>query len=144
MEMILPSGRPLYYWSPRVETQQKTWTGIKDGREVTRSYEQDVIFYHAKDPKTKQWIETDTFGGHLVENADQGEARDILFDGLKRADAIGFEVVGSTYDEAVCLTDIDSGLGAKQLSECLATPHERYKGDLPLAAEGTEDIIYHK
>ena len=144
MEMILPSGRSLYYWSPRVETQQKTWTGMKDGREVTRSYEQDVIFYHAKDPKTKQWVETDTFGGHLVENADQGEARDILFDGLKRADAMGFEVVGSTYDEAVCLTDIDSGLGSEQLSECLATPHERYKGDLLLAAEGTEDIIYHK
>jgi hypothetical protein len=462
MEMILPSGRPLYYWNPRVETQQKTWTGMKDGREVTRSYEQDVIFYHAKDPKTKQWVETDTFGGHLVENClsggtkvltnngtksiinlekndllwdgvewvshgglinqglqetiewqgiwgtrehlilvgnewvelqnvesrtvgalstgrdlvtwwfnglnpekeavadsyataekqerlksgtlsgkmllsvptahgnlreeadskiqgttslktttfgkhgctvepesfldaaiqlarlitttaaeglrsisrglttyrsgyatlsafpigtnrtpiwterttaatmnpeifelsqgkrtlttqetiyqsssrgvhtpeqslqksfsllgpkmplggtldegslrdkssrdiikqevfdirnsgprnrftvltsrgpvivhncDQGEARDILFDGLKRADAMGFEVVGSTYDEVVCLTDIDSGLGSEQLCECLATPHERYKGELPLAAEGTEDIIYHK
>ena len=37
MEMILPSGRPLFYWSPRVETQQKTWTGMKDGREVTRA-----------------------------------------------------------------------------------------------------------
>ena len=144
LELVLPSGRPLYYWSPRVEVQHKTWEGIKDGKKIKREYDQDVIFYHAKDPKTKQWVETDTFGGHLVENADQGEARDILVDGLKRADATGFEVVGSTYDEAVTLVPIDSNLGVKELCECLATPHERYKGQLPLAASGFEDIIYRK
>lgn len=144
LELILPSGRPLFYWSPRVETQHKTWTGIKDGRTVTREYDQDVIFYHAKDPKTKQWVETDTFGGHLVENADQGESRDILVDGLKRADSMGFEVVGSTYDEAVTLVDINSNLGVKELCQCLATPHERYNGELPLAAEGFEDLVYRK
>jgi len=144
LELILPAGRPLFYWSPRVETQHKTWTGIRDGRTITREYDQDVIFYHAKDPKTKQWVETDTFGGHLVENADQGEARDILVDGLKRADAMGFEVCGSTYDEAVTLVDINSNLGVEELCQCLATPHERYKGQLPLAASGFEDIIYRK
>ena len=144
LELILPSKRPLFYWSPRVETQHKTWTGMKDGRQVTRKYDQDVIFYKAKDPKTKQWVETDTFGGHLVENADQGESRDVLVDGLKRADALGFEVVGHTYDEGVTLVDIDSNLGVPELCECLATPHERYKGELPLSAEGTEDIVYHK
>ena len=144
MEMILPSGRPLFYWSPRVETQQKTWTGMKDGREVTRAYEQDVIFYHTKDPKTKQWTETDTFGGHLVENATQAEARDILVDGMKRADRAGFEVVGSTYDEAVCLVDVGSGLGAKELCECLSIPADRYREELPLAAEGFESETYRK
>ena len=144
LELVLPSGRPLFYWSPRVETQQKTWTGIKDGREVTRSYEQDVIFYHHKDPKTKQWVETDTFGGHLVENADQADARDILVDGLKEADKIGFEVVGHTYDEAVCLAEINSGLGLEQLRECLTKEHPRYGGDLPLEAEGFESDVYRK
>jgi DNA polymerase len=144
LELILPSGRPLFYWSPRVETQKKTWTGIKDGREVTRTYEQDVIFYHHKDPKTKQWVETDTFGGHLVENADQADARDILVDGLKAADAAGFEIVGSTYDEAICLTDINSGLGVDELCECLTREHPRYGGDLPLAAEGFESEVYRK
>jgi DNA polymerase len=144
LELILPSSRPLFYWSPRVEVQHKTWTGIKDGRQITREYDQDVIFYHAKDPKTKQWVETDTFGGHLVENADQGEARDILVDGLKLADSMGFEVVGSTYDEAVTLVPISSNLGVKELCDCLSKPHPRYKGLLPLAAEGFEDIVYRK
>jgi hypothetical protein len=117
---------------------------MKDGREVTRTYEQDVIFYHHKDPKTKQWVETDTFGGHLVENATQGEARDILVDGLKAADRLGFLVVGSTYDEGITLAPLGSGLTKEKLCECLATPHERYKGELPLAAEGVESLIYRK
>ena len=144
LEMMLPSGRPLFYWSPRVETQHKTWEGIKDGRKVKREYDQDVIFYHAKDPKTKQWVETDTFGGHLVENADQGEARDILVDGLKEADRIGFQVVGHTYDEAVCLVPVDSHLGVPELCACLSKQHERYGGELPLAAEGFESPAYRK
>lgn len=144
MELILPSGRSLYYWSPRVETQKKTWDGIKDGRPVHREYEQDVIFYKSKDPKTKQWIETDTFGGHLVENADQGESRDILVHGMKLADQRGFQIVGTTYDEIITLVPKNSGLGVEQLCECMSKEPERYKGQLPLAAEGFEDEIYRK
>ena len=144
MELILPSGRSLYYWSPRVETQKKTWDGIKDGRPVHREYEQDVIFYKSKDPKTKQWIETDTFGGHLVENADQGESRDILVHGMKLADQRGFRIVGTTYDEIITLVPKNSGLGVEQLCECMSREPERYKGQLPLAAEGFEDEIYRK
>ena len=144
LEMILPSGRPLYYWSPRVEVQHKTWTGTKDGREVTREYDQDVILYKAKDQKTGQWVETDTFGGHLVENGDQGEARDILVDGLKEADRLGFEVVGHTYDEAVTLVPINSGLGVKELCACLSKKHPRHNGQLSLAAEGFESEVYRK
>jgi DNA polymerase len=144
LEMILPSGRPLYYWNPRVETQHKTWTGMKDGREVTREYDQDVIFYHSKDPKTKQWIETDTFGGHLVENGDQGEARDILVHGMKLADQRGFEIVGTTYDELITLVPLDSNLGIKELCECMSDPPARYNGQLPLSANGFEDVVYRK
>jgi DNA polymerase len=144
LSMILPSGRPLFYWSPRVETQHKTWTGVRDGRTITREYDQDVIFYHAKDPKTKQWVETDTFGGHLVENGDQGEARDILVDGMKEADKMGFQVVGHTYDELVTLVPITSGLGVKELCGCMSKPHARYKGQMPLAAEGFESKVYRK
>jgi DNA polymerase bacteriophage-type len=144
LEMILPSGRPLYYWSPRVETQHKTWTGIKDGREVTREYEQDVVFYKAKAQKTGQWTETKTFGGHLVENGTQGEARDILVDGMKEADRIGFQMVGHTYDELVTLVPITSGLGSKELCACMSKQNPRYNGLLLLAAEGSESEVYRK
>jgi DNA polymerase len=136
MEMLLPSGRSLHYIDPRVAVEKRKWED--------REYENDVIYYKAKDQKTKAWLETDTFGGHLVENADQAEARDILVDGLKRADAMGFEIVGHTYDEAITLVPVSSSLGVKELCDCLATPHERYKGELPLAASGFEDIIYRK
>jgi DNA polymerase len=148
LEMVLPSGRPLYYWSPRVEVQHKTWnTGQIDPRTlkpILREYDQDVILYKAKSQKTGQWVEKDTFGGHLVENGTQGEARDILVDGLKEADRLGFEVVGHTYDEAVTLVRINSGLGVKELCACLSKEHPRYGGQLPLAAEGFEDEVYRK
>ena len=144
LELILPSGRPLFYWSPRVETQHKTWEGIKDGRKITREYDQDVILYKAKNQKTGQWIETDTFGGHLVENGDQGDARDVLVHGMKLATAAGFTLVGHCYDELVTLVPVNSGLGVKELCACMSQPADYYNGDLLLSAEGFESDVYRK
>lgn len=136
LEMMLPSGRSLHYIDPRVETVTKTWEG--------REYQQDVIHYKAKDQQTKQWMETETFGGHLVENADQAISRDILVHGMKLADARGFEIVGHTYDEIVTLVPIDGPLGLKELCECM-TQAPAWCGDaFPLGASGFEDKIYRK
>ena len=85
LEMILPSGRSLHYIDPRVRKEKREWQG--------QEYENDVIYYKAKDQQTKVWIETKTFGGHLVENVDQAVSRDILVHGMKLADARGFEIV---------------------------------------------------
>ena len=144
LSLILPSGRPLFYWSPRVETQHKTWTGVKNGKQVTREYDQDVIFYKSRDPKTKQWVEMDTFGGHLVENAVQGDARDILVDGMKEADRMGFQVVGHCYDEIITLVPENGPLGVSDLCACMSRVHSRYKGNLALAADGFESTVYRK
>ena len=144
LEMVLPSGRALFYWSPRVETQHKTWEGIRDGKKVKREYDQDVIFYKAKNQKTSQWVETDTFGGHLVENGTQGEARDILVDGMKEARQVGFTLVGHTYDELVTLVPIGSELGVPELCACMSKQHSRYNGEMVLAADGFEDEVYRK
>jgi DNA polymerase len=136
LEMLLPSGRSLHYIDPRVDVQKKTWQG--------HEYEQDVIYYKAKDQVTKVWLETDTFGGHLVENADQAICRDILVYGMKLADKAGFEIVGHCYDELVTLVPVDSGLGIKELCGCM-TQSPAWCGDaFPLGAEGYEDIIYRK
>jgi DNA polymerase len=136
LEMLLPSGRSLHYIDPRVESVTKTWEG--------REYQQDVIRYKAKDQKTKQWVETDTFGGHLVENADQAVSRDILVHGMKLADKMGFEICGHTYDEIVALVPLDSGLGLKELCECLTSPPDWCGDAFPLGADGFESEIYRK
>lgn len=146
LEMKLPSGRSLFYFDPRVEEETKKWEfkDPKTGEPRSREYQQDVLYYKSKDPKTKQWVEMDTFGGHLVENGDQAICRDVLVHGMKKADAMGFEICGSTYDEAITLVRIDSHLGVKELCDCLTDPPPFCGLDLPLAAEGIEDIIYHK
>jgi DNA polymerase len=136
LEMILPSGRSLFYFDPRVAFEEKEWKG--------RKYQQDTLYYKSKDPKTKQWVEMDTFGGHLVENGDQAICRDVLVHGMKKADKMGFEICGSTYDEVITLVPLNSPLGVKELCECLTDPPLFCGLDLPLAAEGIEDFIYHK
>ena len=136
LEMMLPSGRSLHYIDPRVDVQKKTWQG--------REYEQDVIYYKAKDQKTKQWLETETFGGHLVENADQAICRDVLVAGMKAADRAGFEIVGHTYDEIIALVPVTSSLGVKELCDCMTQSPSWCGSALPLGASGFESEIYRK
>jgi DNA polymerase len=141
LEMKLPSRASMYYWSPRVAKESKTW--LKPDGSV-RQYESDSIYYKQKDQKTKQWVETDTFGGHLVENADQSICRDVLVNGMKLADKIGFEVVGHCYDEVVCLTSVNSGIGVEDLCKCLVSPTSWGGNDFVLGAEGFESDVYRK
>ena len=141
LRMSLPSGLDMHYWSPRVAKEVKIWNK-PDGS--AKQYESDSIYYKAKDQKTKQWVETDTFGGHLVENATQSICRDVLVNGMKLADKKGFEVVGHTYDEIVTLVPIDSGLGIKELCDCMISPPAWCGTALPLGADGFESEIYRK
>ena len=136
LEMILPSNRSLYYIDPRVAVEKRKWGD--------REYENDVIYYKAKDQKTKQWMETTTFGGHLVENADQAICRDVLVHGMKLADKAGFSVVGHTYDELITLVPATSGLGLKELRECMSRSPAWCGTALPLGASGYESEIYRK
>jgi DNA polymerase len=136
LEMLLPSGRSLHYIDPRVRKEKRVWK--------EQEYENDVIWYKAKDQQTKVWMETKTFGGHLVENADQAVSRDILVHGMKLADKMGFEIVGHTYDEIVTLVPIDSGLGLKELCECMTTAPDWCGDAFPLGADGFESEIYRK
>jgi hypothetical protein len=136
LEMILPSGRSLHYIDPRVRREKRIWQN--------QEYENDVIYYMAKDQQTKVWQETKTFGGHLVENADQAVSRDILVHGMKLADARGFQIVGHTYDEIVTLVPVNSGLGLKELCECMTQPPAWCGDAFPLGADGFESDIYRK
>jgi len=146
LEMLLPSGRSLHYIDPRVAKEEKVWK-FKDphtGEPRERKYQQDVVYYKAKDQKTKQWVEVDTWGGPFVENADQAICRDVLVHGMKLADKKGFEVVGSTYDEAITVADINGLLGLPELIECLISPVPWAGDAFPLGADGFEGLLYRK
>jgi DNA polymerase len=137
LEMLLPSGRSLFYLDPKVVRETKKWED--------REYEQDCVYYMGKDSKTKQWSQQSSFGGFWTENADQSICRDVLIHGMLKADEAGFEVIGSTYDEVICLADANGSLGSDELCACLTqSPPWLDPNEFPLAAEGFESDVYRK
>lgn len=136
LELKLPAPRSLFYFDPRVEKITKKWGD--------REYQQDCLYYKSRDQKTRQWVEGPTFGGHLVENADQAWARDILVHGMQRAEQVGFSIIGSTYDEIVTLCPVNGNLGVQELVDCMTISPSWDQYATPLGAAGFEDEIYRK
>lgn len=136
LEMKLPSGRSLHYIHPVVTSEEKEGS---NGPYIAKH-----VSYEGREQKSKAWSRVDTHGGKWVENGVQAIARDVLCHGLKKADEKGFEIILHVHDEIGVLQDTDSSLGLKQLEECMSTPPEWAKGQLPLGAEGYEDVVYRK
>ena len=51
--------------------------------------------------ETKQWGETETYGGKLVENIVQATARDCLAVAMTRVSELGYKIVMHVHDEVV-------------------------------------------
>lgn len=130
--MILPSGRRLHYIRPKLEVEE-TW----DGRERYK------ISYEGIVTGTKIWGRISTWGGKLTENAVQAIARDILIEAMLRTDDAGFNLVGSTHDEEICLEDIGSDKNLARLREIMIQ-RPTWAPDIPLDAAGFEDPVYRK
>jgi len=121
MVIELPTGRRLYYRNPRVV--QGEWP---DGRP------KQMLTYDGK------YHREATYGGKLCENVVQAIARDVIAEGMLRADARGLDIVGHTHDEVIC-----EGAVLEQLNECLTEPMPWAPG-IPLAADGYEAEVYKK
>lgn len=103
----LPSGRFLKYHSPRLHAYTNQW-----GRET------EAILFYGVDALTGQWVEQDTYGGKLTENACQAVARDIQANGIVNAERAGLPVVLHIHDE-VCAEVPEANASADQLAECM-------------------------
>lgn len=123
LRLILPSGRSLCYPSPQIDDGKLSYMGVNQ--------------------YTRQWERIKTYGGKLVENVTQAAARDVLADGMLRAEAAGYRVVLSVHDELITETPDDPRYSAHGLSAIMAT-QPRWAAGLPLAAEGFEAARYRK
>lgn len=136
LRVQLPSGRYLHYFKPKVvRTQAETYSG--------RTYEKVSLYYFGQDPKTHQWSETDTHGGKILENISQAISRDVLLEGMRRAEDEGFDVVAHVHDEIVAEVGCSSMLSVLDLEEAMAHPIDWAPG-LPLKAAGFESEVYRK
>jgi DNA polymerase bacteriophage-type len=124
----LPSGRRLHWLNPKVVPGR----GLRS--KVTH-------YAHT----IKGWRTESLYGGLLTENLVQAISRDVLAEGMLRADKTGFEIVGHTHDEIIALDSCNNAEG-RMLGELIhnMTLPMPWAPDLPLAAEGYEAEIYKK
>ena len=134
----LPSGKPLFYWNPRV-VLKKTPFKNPDGTHVLKP----CIVFWGVDPYTKKWSLQDTYGGKLVENITQATARDLMALAMVRADDSGvYDVLLSVHDELVC--EVDKGKGDLREFERMMAETPGWAHGCPVDAEGWRGERYRK
>lgn len=128
LHILLPSGRELRYWKPRLEKDDR-------GR--------DVITYGGMD--AGRWGRCNTYGPKLVENIVQATARDCLRDAmLAMSSAIPGPIVMHVHDEVVMEVDLaDAEYALETMLDIMKTPIPWAKG-LILKGDGYTTNFYKK
>lgn len=106
LHILLPSGRELRYWKPRLETDD---------------YGREVITYGGMD--AGRWSRCNTYGPKLVENIVQATARDCLRDAMLKIDESWPGIVMHVHDEVVVevpLPNAETALG--EMLDVMKTP----------------------
>lgn len=140
----LPSGRYLHYINARVSEEEKV------SQRTGKTYIKYSIFYdgvgHGVGATTHKiaWAPVYTYGGKLVENIVQAISRDVLTEGMFRAEEMGMPIVGHVHDEIIC--EVKEEIGRAELDDlryAMSAPIPWAPG-LPLGADGFEGLVYHK
>lgn len=130
VQIVLPSGRALTYWAPRVEQ-------VGDRREIA------VETYGAGGggPDSRLHAEAEgarysrVWGGRICENIVQAVAFDLLLTSLLRLQKAGAKIAFHVHDEIVVVAKTkDAEDVARMMVECMTEPPEWARG-LPLATE---------
>lgn len=130
--MHLPSGRNLYYLRPKIESRLMVWGDYKDS-----------LTYEGPDDRG-HISRIPTYYGKLVENAVQALARDILAEGMIKADKRGLDICMHVHDEIVIESREDRAEEElKILIECMEES-PAWCSDLPLKAEGSLSWFFAK
>lgn len=158
----LPSGRCLAYGMPRLRDQ--VWAEIKldDGswsdaevmdREAAekQALRGEVRIKGATSPSisalgvnsvTKKWERSHLYGGLFAENDTQAIARDLLVNGMRKAEAAGYPIIAHVYDEMIA--EVPRGWGDLAAFEKLICELPDWAAGLPLTAGGWRGKRYRK
>lgn len=122
----LPSGRKLFYASPRIDVNR---------------FDRPAVHYMGLNQTTKKWEDIETYGGKLTENVVQAIARDCLAITLERVIAAGYTPVMHIHDEIVIEAEPDQSL--EDVNAIFAEPIP-WAPNLPLSGAGFESQYYMK
>ena len=130
VQIVLPSGRALTYWAPRVEQ-------VGNRREIA------VETYHSGGGGPDCRINAEAegarysriWGGRICENIVQAVAFDLLLASLFRMRDAGLKIAFHVHDEIVVVAkNKDAEDVARMMAACMTEPPEWARG-LPLATE---------
>ncbi len=130
MYIYLPSGRPLAYFKPRLESTQT------NGRERWR------VVVEGWDSRTNIWGDVYLYGGLLWENCVQALCRDLLVHGMMNCERNGYPVVLHVHDEGVY--EVPEGEGDPAEVQRLMAILPPWAGGFPLASAAWRDKRYVK
>jgi DNA polymerase len=139
LRMLLPSGRYLHYFNPKVDPVKMPWKDDRGG-----PVWKDSLTYEGVDDR-KQWVTINTHPGKLTENADQAISRDLLVHGMRLARwNHGLDIRLHVHDQNLALASEAEGSEALEiLKECMETPPEWAEG-LPLGSAGFLSKVFKK
>lgn len=129
-QMVLPSGRRISYYQPRVDLVQSPW-GPKG-----------QISYMSVNSQTRKFMREKTYGGKIVENCVQGIARDVMAEAMWRVEHSGAPVVTTVHDEVV--SEIEKGAMTLKKFEELMARAPKWADGLPLQVEGWQGKRFRK
>ena len=92
---------------------------------------------------TKQWQETETYGGKLVENIVQATARDCLAVSMQRVADMGYHIVMHVHDEMIVDVPTSDTGALERINAAMGAPIDWAPG-LPLKGDGYETPFYKK
>lgn len=93
--------------------------------------------------ETKQWGETETYGGKLVENIVQATARDCLAVAMTRVSALDYKIVMHVHDEMIVDVPNTDTEAPGRINAIMAQPIDWAEG-LPLKGDTYETPLYKK
>lgn len=123
LRVRLPSGRYLCYASPKIEKDKISYMGVCQ--------------------YSRKWKQLYSYGGKNVEQATQGESRNVFAYNLPGVEEAGFPIVGLVHDEGITEPDDKPEFSSELLCSLLAA-NKPWNVGLPLAASGAEGYRYGK
>ena len=129
LQILLPSGRSLYYCSPKIGVNR---------------FGSENILYKGMDQTTKQWKDQETYGGKLTENIVQAIARDILAYAMQNLRKKGYKMVMHVHDEVIIETPASNAEKDLRIIEQTMGMEVPWALGLPLIADGYTTTYYKK
>ena len=147
LHIRLPSQRVLSYFRPRIvrakmpgDEVDENGDPVDDGARKIRY----AVVVEGRDSRRggNAWSKVQLYGGLLWENIVQALCRDLLADGLMRAEEAGYPVVLHVHDEGVF--EIPRGSNSAEHIKELMSTLPRWAAGFPLACAAAQDERYVK